>query len=902
MVRIMQMSEQIKSDVYRRLNGDNPKLKTKGGHLQRIICPACHKDEAWAHAENPWVIICGRQNACGEKTHIKDVYADLFESWSDRYESSETNPNAAADAYLAFARGFDIERITGWYSQGSIYKAQLDAGSATVRFDLGCGAVWERIIDRPHRFGKQKANFIGAYAGHWWVAPQLDLVNAKEIWITEGCFDTIALLHHDVTSVAALSCNNYPEHALKALATACTEAGLGRPKLIWALDAGHAGEKFTKEWVKRSRDADWEASAAQPPAGKNKLDWNDLHQHERLSTKDLEAYRHNGAVLIATSALDRAVLLYQKTGASQFHFSFDNNLFWWTLDTEKLTEKMEELREKDDGRDDDDLRNDALLQIGAVKKIANCFPQALYFQQNKITDESWYYYRISFPHDGGPVKNTFTASQLASGAEFKKRLLGIAAGAIWLGTSGQLDRINEKALFNLKTVETIDFIGYSREYSIYVLGDLAVKSGKLIKINDEDYFESGQISIKSLNRGSGLQLNPKLNEMNTDWPRLLWQVYGVRGYVALLFWFGSFFAEQIRAEQESFPFLEITGEAGSGKTSLLEFLWKLAGRPGYEGFDPLKSTSAGLYRNLEQFANLPVVLIEGDRDNVDSAAGRPAKSFEWDSLKTAFNGRSIRARGLKNSGNETYEPPFRGTVVIAQNADVQASEAILTRIVHIHTDRAGHRPELKPLADRLSHLSVEDLSGFMLKALLAESEIMATFLTSQAAYELELRQVREIKTVRIQKNHAQLMALADCLGKIIPISDEHHQAILSEIRSMAIARQQRTNADHPTVAAFWELYEYLETDSNDSVPILNHSRDGSLIAINLNLFEEKCSERRLTYPALADLKQHLRTSQTHKFIDIKSVNSAIHAHYNGNRPHGNIPSKPSTVKCWVFQK
>ncbi|MCP5751357.1 ATP-binding protein, partial [Klebsiella pneumoniae] len=74
------------------------------------------------------------------------------------------------------------------------------------------------------------------------------------------------------------------------------------------------------------------------------------------------------------------------------------------------------------------------------------------------------------------------------------------------------------------------------------------------------------------------------------WGGDLWRAFGAKGYIALAFWLGALFAEQIRAVQKSYPFLEVVGEPGSGKSTLLEFLWRLSGRPDYEGFDPSKST------------------------------------------------------------------------------------------------------------------------------------------------------------------------------------------------------------------------------------------------------------------------------------------------------------------------
>ncbi|MFU1925557.1 toprim domain-containing protein, partial [Klebsiella pneumoniae] len=54
----------------------------------------------------------------------------------------------------------------------------------------------------------------------------------KELWIVEGIFDAIALLHHGIDAVSAMSSNAFPEQSLRELATA---RGGKLPKLIWAL-------------------------------------------------------------------------------------------------------------------------------------------------------------------------------------------------------------------------------------------------------------------------------------------------------------------------------------------------------------------------------------------------------------------------------------------------------------------------------------------------------------------------------------------------------------------------------------------------------------------------------------------------------------------------------------------
>lgn len=64
------------------------------------------------------------------------------------------------------------------------------------------------------------------------------------------------------------------------------------------------------------------------------------------------------------------------------------------------------------------------------------------------------------------------------------------------------------------------------------------------------------------------------------WMDDLWIAYGPKGLVTLAFFVMSFFAVQIRERHKTLGFLELTGPPGSGKSTLIEFCWKLAGRAG----------------------------------------------------------------------------------------------------------------------------------------------------------------------------------------------------------------------------------------------------------------------------------------------------------------------------------
>src|SRR5690606_36298652 len=297
--------------------------------------------------DQPWCVKCGRKSKCGEQWHVKELFEDLFDDWSKRAPATAKDPTATAKGYLQAARGFRLEVIEGWYTQENYWSRELGIGSATVRFPLEKGGYWERLIDRPHRFGKQKARFAPGQSmrRYWWCPPSVDLLEVRELLITEGIFDAISLLHHDIAAVSAMSSNAFPAESLKALAKARAEAGSKLPRLVWALDNEPGAHRYTRRWVKQARELGFVCEAAQIPQRDRKADWNDLHQRwmfldedkraEQIE-RDLNEARYQGSLLLAESAAEKGALMYEWRERHEFHFAFERRMYWFKMDLEKF--------------------------------------------------------------------------------------------------------------------------------------------------------------------------------------------------------------------------------------------------------------------------------------------------------------------------------------------------------------------------------------------------------------------------------------------------------------------------------------------------------------------------------------------------------------------------------------
>ena len=237
-------------EIKRLLLIDSPKAREVGDKINNIVCPDCGKPEAYTHATEPNVILCHRMSQCGAKTLTRELYPHLFNTFEERFKSTEENPRATAEAFLQ-ARGLDTSRFE--FSQGSVTEGGKKYQTVSIEFD---GIRFNRLIDYQ---GSNKGR-LGKYKGKHYATKSVP--GAEKVYVVEGIFDALALEQSGLPAIATLSSVHNPE--------TCFKKGV---HYVLGFDNDKAGIKAVKKFKAYLNEQGINFTVSLPATGK---DWNDL--------------------------------------------------------------------------------------------------------------------------------------------------------------------------------------------------------------------------------------------------------------------------------------------------------------------------------------------------------------------------------------------------------------------------------------------------------------------------------------------------------------------------------------------------------------------------------------------------------------------------------------------------
>ncbi|MCU7215127.1 toprim domain-containing protein [Pseudomonas sp. VE 196-7] len=870
-----QFEEIYQTDVVKALENDR-ELDFKDvsdKYLQKGTCPNCGQQKLFISREKPYRLKCNRDNECQFEQNTRERYSYLFENLSERFPATEANPNATADAYLKRNRGFDVAKLAGWYTQA---KRKMKSGvwADTVRFPL-CNGYWERIIDESmvaaNKGDKAGIKFEMSYQNSGWTPPGQTIEKSDRVYVVEGIFHAIALHLAGKKAIASISCVNFP--------WAIVEANKGK-LVTWVigLDDDKAGHKYIPKYLKMLRgmtEIAWVALAGE-------RDWDDVYRDGELDDKFLDDACYRGRLFTAESTNTLAYLLYLRRPAGFYLLEFRNQLYSARVNQADLS--------KDLGEDKVDGNREIFSRNVKIAQISNCIPSLDYLEKDIITGEQRYYFDFRFPDRSRSVQAPLPSSAIAEPRGFVRAMLDFTPGGNFEGGARELAMLKAKWLNDerrpVRTVRSLPFIGYDEDSGTYCYPQFGFHGGRELQVNSHGFIEVKGAGVKTA------LVNTKFErgtDFDPEWFPDFLAVHSLNGLAALSWWTASLFVQQIGVQQASFPFLELTGEPGAGKSTLLRFLWRLIGRDNMEGIKPsgTGASAVGLSRALSEVSNLPVVLIESDRTYTDAQGRSVTVQFAWDEMKTLYDYHApVRVTGAKTTGNETRTSIWRGALAISQNETVDGSEAILSRIVHMHCTKDHHSLALKPMADRLKIMKAKELGGFLRRVLAFEKQWLERYFEAFPRYEKRLQSINALTEARIVQSFAQVLAAAYATQALFPTwTDRDTESLAKHLEARAIDRQQRCRSENPTAAKFWQIYHYLNEDvvtiidaegeREETRETLNHSIDKELIGINIEHFQQACRKAGQDVIPDTQLRRALATSTTHKFIETRKARSRL---------------------------
>ncbi len=864
------------------LNDGILNLKDKGGILREGTCPECSKKTVWIGKTQPWMLRCDREAKCGYTETIKERYPELFQNWQQRYPVTQTNPHATAQAYMQYKRGLDKPGFKALYTQGQ-HRLKNGTYAPTVKFDLCPGITWERLIEDNHiaidGSGKtriKKHNPQASYRGHYWMPAYQNLKAEDEVYVVEGIFCALSLISLGKKAVVAISSNNVPTKLL--------DDHKGK-NITWVIsfDNDAAGYKCINKCVAAFELAGEHTEVRLNEAG---TDWNDAHLANTINETYLQQCIWRGRIFMAPTPVKRAYAMFGQTPFIRQVFDFNGRMYSAQFDSAEFSRAMEGMP-FEYGECDDQFK-----KAITVICLSNCTIDFCYVEKDLFTEERLYAFKVQKMDEKRPTICRLSSAAINDAKALSTAILGSTNAASIDLSSADLKILHRRWLDRKTTmIEALQFIGFDEQTRSYVFPKFGYKNGRKHASEKEGYIKFGEQALRT--NLKGVEFLEHDDYDGGQWINDFIKVFHYNGIATLAFFTASLFARQIKEAHQSLHFFELTGEPGAGKSTLIRFCWKLLGRDNYEGVDLLSASESAYGRHLSKLSNLPFVMIESDRE------GGKGKNVDWDMFKKIFDlDGVVDARGVKTNDNQTSERIFRGSLVISQNAQVQASQAMMERIVHMHCTTAHKTQSNMEIADTLKTMPVKALGGYLHHVIKNEKAYLELFFNAYAKHRAALLASDTPLRQRLVDCHAQLMAAVDALTMTIDgFTQGRADTVCEYISDIAHQRNARLASDHPVLQEFWDTYHYLNDDyvmiddetgkRTANRHVLNHSKDSAFIAINLNHFVELCRLKGQKIPDLQTLKELLPSSRRYEFVKSKKVRSRI--------------KSGAVVQCHIFE-
>lgn len=298
-----------------------------------------------------------------------------------------------------------------------------------------------------------------------------------------------------------------------------------------------------------------------------------------------------------------------------------------------------------------------------------------------------------------------TDRQMMNFQEFKTVMAG--KNCVFKGAPVDLASALQRAyLFQIKA-NYIRQLGWNAEGNFFAFSNAIVTTdGKTSTVSPYGYLVTGvggdrrfyylpQWAEANMNNGSFDEERRYLYQAEstmgvTRFMKLLYQAYGMNGFAAGLYLFASECYDIIFKSAKFFPYMFLFGKAGTGKTTLINFLLAAYGK-GITGTSVQNSTMKGMARAFSQTSNGLIYLKEYGNDippEVDSL------------LKVAYDGQTYRI-AQQSTDNRTKSFSVSSGIIIDGNEMPSNQAAVLDRCIVVELEKSEFSEEESKACEEL---------------------------------------------------------------------------------------------------------------------------------------------------------------------------------------------------------
>jgi len=707
--------DKIFNEIRQKLLSDNLKAKVANNrYIQKLNCPVCNHNEAWAYYDKPLAIICQRGNHCYSNTPIKDIYPEVFKSFAELYPATQYDKKATARAYLESRYLDSLE-----YTQG--YVKEDNKFYQTVKIEIDPELTFHRLIDYD---GKDKNRLYGSYKNKVWQTKNINFAN--QVFIVEGIFDAQSLNQKGMQAIAVFSSSHLPEaFYLKHKET----------EFIIAFDNDTAGHRAIDKHIDFFKKQNIKHRVFLSLVGR---DFNDCLISNMLNDKYIGDCFKRGELYVANSPDEYFEIYSNWKNIRSLIFSFRHQTYKGYYTKAKKGEESE----------------------ARATRIADCEFKLMHsIIDESIKEKKNTKHRIEcYSEREGRNVIKFSAEEITQLSCFKLRLNG--ERQVFYGDGNDLTALYDKLLNDLPTapkIRGLNTVGYDEDSDCYVFPHfLYDKNGVRYSMNGQGYFEKQKLLPY---QDKTIACTKKLLNMDIDnFLDVLHGAYGYRGLTTHGFWVASAFSHLIFKEYGFFPFISLYGDSKCGKS----YLTKLLNRCFFLDWEGISMTKANTQkyelRKISQKSSLVVPMVEGRADN---------SKFDYDSVLPLYNRNPMAGRALTTQDNQTHELPFNATLAFVQNREQFISTPAKERVVSIQFLNSDISDETYASWQLLNSFGIEQLASVGDFILRNRKYFEEHLINEIEIFKEALKKIEGIKENRIAENHAIIAGALFCFLKCL---------------------------------------------------------------------------------------------------------------------------------------